>query len=152
MTLTDPGTNETANAGAPPVAFNPFEPGFFDDPSVQLNALREQDAVHYIEFTGGFMVTRYHDVVRLGRDRTIGSTVAADRDGSVAAIDNQRMAQIARLAGAPLDKGAGVDLYKKVGDPVKRGEPLYGIHAEFDADFAFACEAAARHDGFTLSQ
>jgi thymidine phosphorylase len=79
------------------------------------------------------------------------NTVVAERDGSVAAIDNQQMAQIARLAGAPMDKGAGVDLFKKVGDKVRRGEPLYAIHAEFDADFAFACEAAAGHSGFTLT-
>jgi thymidine phosphorylase len=88
------------------------------------------------------------DQIAVGQLR---STVAADRDGSVAAIDNQRMAQIARLAGAPLDKGAGVDLYKKVGHTVRHGEPLYAIHAEFDADFRFACEAAAQHNGFSLA-
>jgi thymidine phosphorylase len=76
--------------------------------------------------------------------------IIAERDGSVAVIDNLRMAHIARLAGAPMDKGAGVDLYKKVGDPVSRGEPLYAIHAEFDADFSFACEAAEQNSGFTV--
>jgi thymidine phosphorylase len=78
------------------------------------------------------------------------ATVDAEQDGFVAAIDNQQMARIARLAGAPMDKGAGVDLYHKVGDKVNRGEPLYGIHAKFDADFAFATEAAGQHSGFTL--
>jgi thymidine phosphorylase len=61
------------------------------------------------------------------------------------------MARIARLAGAPMDKGAGVDLLCKVGDRVRRGEPLYRIHAQFGADFAFAVEAAGRHSGFTLA-
>jgi thymidine phosphorylase len=79
------------------------------------------------------------------------NTVDADRDAKVAAIDNRQMARIARLAGAPMDKGAGVDLYKKVGDSVERGEALYAIHAEFDADFAFAREAAAQNSGFTLT-
>jgi len=79
------------------------------------------------------------------------NAVKAERDGSVATIDNQQMARIARLAGAPMDKGAGVDLYKKVGDKVHRNEPLYAIHAEFGADFAFACEAAAQNSGFVLS-
>ncbi|MCG6965003.1 MAG: thymidine phosphorylase family protein [Chromatiaceae bacterium] len=79
------------------------------------------------------------------------NTVNAERNGSVATIDNQQMARIARLAGAPMDKGAGVDLYKKVGDKVRRDEPLYAIHAEFGADFAFACEAATQNSGFTLS-
>ena len=77
-------------------------------------------------------------------------TINAERDGSVAGIDNQQMARIARLAGAPMDKGAGVDLYRKIGDKISRGEPLYAIHAEFDADFAFACEAAKQNSGFRL--
>jgi len=78
-------------------------------------------------------------------------TVKANRKGRVTSIDNQQMARIARLAGAPMDKGAGVDLYRKTGDPVRRGEPLYAIHAEFDADFAFACEAADLDNGFGLA-
>ncbi len=77
--------------------------------------------------------------------------IEATHHGRVAAIDNLQMARIARLAGAPMDKGAGVDLYKKVGDTVSRGEPLYAIHAEFPADFDFAVEAATQNDGYTLS-
>lgn len=78
------------------------------------------------------------------------ATLKADRDGRVIAIDNQQMARIARLAGAPMDKGAGVDLFKKLGDKVRRGEPLYAIHAEFDADFSFAQGEATQNNGFTL--
>jgi thymidine phosphorylase len=88
------------------------------------------------------------DTVAVGQ---LGYAVTAERDGNVVAIDNLQMAHIARLAGAPMDKGAGVDLYKKVGDPVHCGEPLYVVHAEFDADFRFACEAAAQQSGFTLA-
>jgi len=78
------------------------------------------------------------------------ATINARIDGRVTAIDNLQMARIARLAGAPMDKGAGVDLYCKTGDEVRRGDPLYGIHAEFDADFSFAREAAEQDSGFTL--
>ncbi len=78
--------------------------------------------------------------------------ITAPRDGRVAAIDNLQMASIARLAGAPLDKGAGVDLVCKVGDPVRRGEVLYRIHADFPANFDFARDAAAQNDGYTLEQ
>ncbi|MEN9705317.1 MAG: thymidine phosphorylase, partial [Pseudomonadota bacterium] len=77
--------------------------------------------------------------------------VVAEQNGTVSAIDNQRMARIARLAGAPLDKGAGVDLYRKLGDTVQQGEPLYAIHAEHESDFAFACEAAKLANGFTVA-
>ncbi len=77
--------------------------------------------------------------------------VEAEHGGTVTAIDNQQMARIARLAGAPMDKAAGVELHKKLGDRVRRGEPLYAIYAEFDADFAFASEAAQHNSGYTLA-
>ncbi len=77
--------------------------------------------------------------------------ICAESDGRVAAIDNQQMARIARLAGAPMDKGAGVDLFLKAGDSVNRGDPLYAIYAEFPADFSFATEAAAQNNGFTIA-
>ena len=77
--------------------------------------------------------------------------IAARQDGTVTEIDNQQMARIARLAGAPMDQAAGVDLYKKVGDAVRQHEALYAIHAEHDSDFAFACEAARLNSGFTLA-
>jgi thymidine phosphorylase len=64
--------------------------------------------------------------------------VTARKAGTVTSIDNYRMARIARLAGAPMDKGSGVDLLKKLGDPVAQGEPLYRVHARFPADFRFA--------------
>ena len=69
---------------------------------------------------------------------SLSREVTASETGTVIAIDNFQMARIARLAGAPLDKGAGVDLLKKLGDRVEAGEPLYRLHACFGADFEFA--------------
>jgi len=65
-------------------------------------------------------------------------TVVAPDTGFIKAIDNFKIAHIARLAGAPMDKEAGVDLHKKMGDKVSKGDALYTIHAEFMADFNFA--------------
>lgn len=76
--------------------------------------------------------------------------VKAPSGGFVTAIDNLQMNRIARLAGAPMDKGAGVDLNKKLGDPVKKGEVLYCIHADFPADFRFARELAKEDIGFSI--
>ena len=45
---------------------------------------------------------------------------------------------------------AGVDLHRKLGEQVKQGEPLYTIHAEFAADFRFACEATAKESGYLI--
>lgn len=66
--------------------------------------------------------------------------MCAERDGVVTSIDNFLVAKVARFAGAPMDKGAGVDLLKKLGDPVQQGEPLYRVHAEFPSDYGFARE------------
>lgn len=76
--------------------------------------------------------------------------VTATRDGVVQAIDCLRIARIARIAGAPAFKGAGLDLLKKNGDTVRRGEPLYRIHAALETDLGFAAELAAQDSGFTL--
>ena len=77
--------------------------------------------------------------------------VTAERDGEVGAIDNLRLARIARLAGAPQVAGAGVDLLRKVGDPVAAGQVLYRIHASYPADLGFAREQAARDSGYLLA-
>jgi thymidine phosphorylase len=77
--------------------------------------------------------------------------VLAPADGRVAAIDCHRIARIARLAGAPMDKGAGIDLAVKVGDRVAAGALLYRIHASTEAGLAYACELAAQASGYTLT-
>ena len=76
--------------------------------------------------------------------------IASPRSGIVTAIDNLRIAHIARLAGAPMDKGAGGDLLKKLDDSVEKDEPLYRIHAEFPADFQFARTLAKQGSGYTI--
>jgi thymidine phosphorylase len=76
--------------------------------------------------------------------------VCADSSGAVTAIDNFQMARIARMAGAPLDKGAGVDLLKKLGDRVEKGEPLYRVHAHFPADFRFARSLIEGDTGYRI--
>ena len=77
--------------------------------------------------------------------------ITAPEDGYVTAIDNYQLARIARLAGAPMEKGAGVDLLKKVGDPVHRGEALYRVHAEIRADFEFARSHCRRDNGYRVA-
>jgi thymidine phosphorylase len=78
--------------------------------------------------------------------------VAAGTTGTVRQIDCLRIANVARLAGAPTDAGAGVDLLKRIGDPVRAGEPLYRIHGSDASDFAFAVEAAEANAGFALME
>jgi thymidine phosphorylase len=77
--------------------------------------------------------------------------VVAPHDGTVEAIDCYGLARIARLAGAPMDKGAGIDLLKKIGDTVEQGEPLYRIYSCVPSDFAFAKTLAGEITGFTVA-
>lgn len=76
--------------------------------------------------------------------------IKANKKGVVTAIDNFQLAKIASRAGAPMDKHAGVDLNKKLGDAVKKGEVLYRIYAEFPADFKFAQALAEKNNGYKI--
>ena len=58
------------------------------------------------------------------------ATVEARRDGRVSHANNRLVNECARRAGAPKDKGAGLDLAARVGDAVEAGEALFTIHAE----------------------
>jgi thymidine phosphorylase len=71
-------------------------------------------------------------------------------EGTITAIDCERMARIARLAGAPKVMGAGVDLLKRLGDRVVRGEPLYRILSDTTAELTFARDVAARASGYSI--
>lgn len=51
-------------------------------------------------------------------------------EGVVTEIDNRAIALIAKLAGAPRDKAAGIYLITKVGQKIKKGEILFTIHSE----------------------
>jgi thymidine phosphorylase len=85
----------------------------------------------------------------LGR---LGFDVCAERSGVVTAIDNFFLAHAARLAGAPITKGAGVDLFKKLGDPVKEGDVLYRVYAEYPSNYEFAREFVRERNGYTLGE
>ena len=76
--------------------------------------------------------------------------VRAESEGVVINIDNLQMSKIARIAGAPMDKKAGVDLLKKLGDPVSKGELLYRIYAEFPSDFKFTQNLARHNNGYVI--
>ncbi len=59
-------------------------------------------------------------------------TCVSGKEGFLLWINNSSLAEVARLAGAPKDKGAGVYLCKKIGDRVKKNEPLLTVYAERD--------------------
>jgi thymidine phosphorylase len=68
--------------------------------------------------------------------------VVAPRSGWVVAIDNRRLARIAKLAGAPKTASAGIDLHVQAGEFVERGQPLYTLHASSPGALAYATDYA----------
>jgi len=56
----------------------------------------------------------------------------AKKSGKLTILNDDRISRIARLAGAPRNKGAGVYLYVHKGAKVKKGEKLFTIYAESD--------------------
>jgi len=57
-------------------------------------------------------------------------TVESRYKGRVYDIDNDSIVKIARAAGAPVDKSAGIDLHISRGTMIKKGDPLFTIYAE----------------------
>ncbi len=53
----------------------------------------------------------------------------AKNSGTIRYLSNHALARIARLAGAPKDKGAGIYLWKKVDDKVRRGEKIFTVYS-----------------------
>jgi len=81
---------------------------------------------------------------------TLTADVPAPSDGIVSGIDCLRLNRLARTAGAPIDKGAGIKIFKKIGDRVEKGEPLYRIHAFDRSEFDLAVATAKTDAGYVF--
>ncbi|WP_229427274.1 thymidine phosphorylase family protein [Massilia atriviolacea] len=64
--------------------------------------------------------------------------LAAAHGGRVLAIDNGRVAQLAKLAGAPAAPAAGLELHVRLGSAVDAGQALLTVHAESPGELAYA--------------
>jgi len=73
--------------------------------------------------------------------------VISTKAGTVALIDNRRLARIAKLAGAPTSPAAGLELHTPVGASVERGQPLFTVHAEAPGELAYALDYISERPG-----
>jgi thymidine phosphorylase len=64
--------------------------------------------------------------------------IVSTHRGRVAAIDNRRLARIAKLAGAPKAPAAGLVFHAPLGTRIEVGQPLMTIHAESPGELAYA--------------
>ena len=69
----------------------------------------------------------------------------------IAETDCLQLNRLARTAGAPIDKGAGIKLFRKIGDRVESGQPLYRIHAYDQSELDLAVAAARLNSGYTVN-
>lgn len=66
----------------------------------------------------------------------------AQRSGVLTHINNRKLARLAKLAGAPDDKAAGVELHARLGDQIVAGQPIVTVHAEAPGELAYALSYA----------
>lgn len=71
--------------------------------------------------------------------------VVAGHAGRVSAIDNRRLAKVAKLAGAPTAPAAGVELHVHLDDTVDEGAPVMTVHAEAPGELVYALGYLSRH-------
>jgi AMP phosphorylase len=76
--------------------------------------------------------------IKIGRFK---HDVKAEKNGLVRSTENRTISRIARIAGAPSDKGAGVYLYRHNGSRVKKGEKLFTVFSDSRQKIKFAREA-----------
>ena len=76
--------------------------------------------------------------------------VTTNKVGRIQEIDNDIIAKIARIAGAPKDKGAGLYLRKKTHEMVKRRDILYTIYAESKFKLDLALDLVRKNTGYTV--
>lgn len=58
--------------------------------------------------------------------------VLASKSGYVSKVRNRDIVKISRAAGSPRDKGAGLEIHKKVGSKVDKGEKILTLYADND--------------------
>lgn len=69
----------------------------------------------------------------------------AQTTGIVDQINNRKLAKVAKLAGAPADLAAGVDMHCKLGDKIDLNQPLLTIHAESSGELSYAVDYLEDH-------
>lgn len=70
--------------------------------------------------------------------------VVSTKSGYIHNIHNKDIVHIAKAAGAPSDKGAGLIIHLKKGQRVEEGQPLFTIYADSETKLKRAREAAMK--------
>jgi len=71
-------------------------------------------------------------------------------EGYVSSIDNKQLVKIARAAGCPFDKYAGIVLAHKIGHLVAKGDELFTIYSKNEQKLRIAVQSAKKQSPFQI--
>ncbi|MBW2977726.1 AMP phosphorylase [Candidatus Woesearchaeota archaeon] len=77
-------------------------------------------------------------------------TFKSPKSGIISDIDNFTINKIARIAGAPKDKGSGIYIYRHQGDFVKKGDKIMTIYAENKIKLNYALNILRKIGGIVI--
>lgn len=83
---------------------------------------------------------------------TLTTDVVAPCDGTITSIDCLFLNRLARTAGAPIEKGAGILVFRKIGETVSKGETLYRVYAVDHSEAELAAAAVASNSGYVIAR
>jgi thymidine phosphorylase len=66
--------------------------------------------------------------------------ILSPHTGIIDRIDNRRLSRVAKLAGAPEDKAAGLRIHARLGEMVIEGQPLFTLYAQTRGQIEYALE------------
>lgn len=80
-------------------------------------------------------------------------TITSNRTGKILTVDNRILSRIAKLAGAPQAKAAGIEFLAPVGTQVNIGDPLFVIHAQTKGELNYAVNfLTSGHEVFDIGE
>ena len=76
---------------------------------------------------------------------TFTYTLQAKKAGVISNIHNRQLSKAAKLAGAPADLCAGLDLHITIGNCINPGDPLLTLHAASEGELHYALDYLNTH-------
>ena len=78
------------------------------------------------------------------------ASIKAGKSGKISAINNSVISDIAKTAGNPLDKSAGIYLHCHKGQKINKNDVIYDIYAETRDKLSFALKIAKENSAYVI--
>ena len=76
------------------------------------------------------IIKAQHGNIKKARHARLKKDIFSDRSGRISVIDNKKINALARVAGSPVDKSAGLYIYHHMGEHIGKKEKILTIYAE----------------------